>query len=164
MAKLMPTVSILFVCMGNICRSPTAHGIFQSLVTQHGLEHDVLVDSAGTHAYHKGKKADVRTLNLAKIRGYDFNYIRARQVTDDDYHQFDYIIAMDQQNQEELRANCPAEHKQKIQLLLDYHDDERGGEVPDPYYRDLAAFEVVFNLAEVACKNLLFHLRDQHQL
>lgn len=161
---LTPKLSILFVCMGNICRSPTAHGVFQSLITSHGLEHDVFVDSAGTHAYHEGKKPDIRAANLAKLRGYDFDYIRARKVTEDDYAKFDYIIAMDQENKEELLAKCPAEQREKIHLLLDFHEEERGGEVPDPYYRDLAAFELVFDLAEVACKSLLFHLRDKHQL
>ena len=157
-------MSVLFVCMGNICRSPTAHGIFQSFITNHGLEHDVYVDSAGTHAYHEGKKPDIRAGNLAKLRGYNFDYIRARKVTEGDFEKFDYLIAMDQQNKEELRAKCPPEFQEKIQLLLDYHDEERGGEVPDPYYRDLNAFKVVFNLSEVACKNLLFYLREKHRL
>lgn len=163
-AQSQAIVSVLFVCMGNICRSPTAHGIFQSFVTSHGFEHDVYVDSAGTHAYHEGKKPDIRAGNLAKLRGYNFDYIRARKVTDTDFVAFDYIIAMDQQNQEELRAKCPAEFREKIKLLLDYHDEERGGEVPDPYYRDLKAFELVFDLSVVACKSFLFYLRDKHQL
>lgn len=162
--KSTATVSVLFVCMGNICRSPTAHGIFQHYVAQHGLEHDIYVDSAGTHAYHIGKKADVRARNLAKLHGYNFDYIRARQVSDADFEEFDYIIAMDQQNLDELRAKSPTVFNDKIKLLLDYHDEERGGEVPDPYYRDLKAFELVFDLSSVACKQLLFHLRDYHQL
>lgn len=162
--KSKAKVSVLFVCMGNICRSPTAHGLFQHYVAAHGLEHDIYVDSAGTHAYHVGKKADVRARNLAKLHGHNFDYIRARQVSEGDFAEFDYIIAMDQQNFEELRSKCPPDFHEKIKLLLDFHDEERGGEVPDPYYRDLKAFEHVFDLSSVACKQLLFHLRDHHQL
>lgn len=160
----MTKVSVLFVCMGNICRSPTAHGLFEAYIVEHGLECDVYVDSAGTHAYHEGKKPDIRARNLAKLHGYNFDYIRARTVTESDFAEFDYIIAMDQQNLAELRTRCPTEYRDKITLLLDYHDEERGGEVPDPYYRDLKQFELVFDLSSVACKQLLFHLRDKHHL
>lgn len=157
-------VSVLFVCMGNICRSPAAHGLFEAYLTELGLENVVYVDSAGTHAYHVGKKPDIRTRKLAKIRGYNFDYIRARKVNEADFAQFDYIIAMDQQNMEELRAICPSDCRDKIKLLLDYHAEERGGEVPDPYYRDLSSFELVFDLSQVACRQLLFELRDKYHL
>lgn len=151
------------VCLGNICRSPTAHGVFQHLIRQQGLQHRVTVDSAGTGNWHIGEAPDPRTVLAASRRGYDLTGLTARQVTHQDYHRFDYLLAMDESNLAALEANRPADSDATIQLLLDY--TRRGDKaVPDPYYKGARGFEIVLDLIEEASAGLLEFLVRQHSL
>ncbi|KMT64216.1 low molecular weight protein-tyrosine-phosphatase [Catenovulum maritimum] len=150
--------SILFVCLGNICRSPTAHAVFRQKAKQVRLP--LTIDSAGTAGYHKGAKPDKRSKAAGEKRGYDFSQLAARPVVANDYEEFDLILAMDQANYDDLIADCPEEHKHKIQLFLDYaveYTDE--SEVPDPYYGGAQGFEYVLNLIEDASDGLLSRLK-----
>ncbi len=158
----MKKIRVLFVCMGNICRSPTAHGIFRRLVEEAGLEGLVEIDSAGTHAYHVGKAPDPRAQQTARGRGLELSDLRARQIRPEDFERFDYILAMDEDNHYSLSLICPAEHQQKLRLLMEYapHWGER--EVPDPYYGGAQGFERVFDMVEAACRGLLDEIRDRH--
>jgi len=145
---------VLFVCMGNICRSPTAEGVFRHFVREAGLAERVEVDSAGTHAYHTNEPADRRANAAAERRGYSLADIRARRVQDKDFDTFDYIIAMDRDNLASLTEQADAEHHHKIRLFLEFasgHEDE----VPDPYYGGAAGFERVLDLIEDASRGLL---------
>ena len=145
---------VLFVCMGNICRSPTAEGVFRHFVREDGLAERVEVDSAGTHAYHTNEPADRRANAAAERRGYSLADIRARRVQDKDFDTFDYIIAMDRDNLALLTEQADAEHHHKIRLFLEFasgHEDE----VPDPYYGGAAGFERVLDLIEDASRGLL---------
>ena len=146
--------SVLFVCMGNICRSPTAEGVFRHHVNEAGLAEEIRVDSAGTHAYHVGEPPDRRSEAAASRRGVSLDGIRARKVADEDFEQFDYIIAMDELNYVTLIDRSPEEHHEKIRLFLSY----TGGpetEVPDPYYGGAAGFERVLDLVEDASRAML---------
>jgi len=146
--------SVLFVCTGNICRSPTAEGVFRHFVHEAGLAERVEVDSAGTHAYHTNEPADRRANAAAERRGYSLADIRARRVQDKDFDTFDYIIAMDRDNLALLTEQADAEHHHKIRLFLEFasgHEDE----VPDPYYGGAAGFERVLDLIEDASRGLL---------
>jgi protein-tyrosine phosphatase len=155
-------VRVLFVCMGNICRSPTAQGIFRNLLEEAGLEALVEVDSAGTHAYHVGNPPDLRAQETARGRGLDLSDLRARQVCQEDFERYDYILAMDEDNAYSLSLVCPLEHQEKLGLLMDYapHWGER--EVPDPYYGGDQGFEQVFDMVEAACRGLLEEIRRRH--
>jgi protein-tyrosine phosphatase len=147
-------VAVLFICMGNICRSPTAEGVFRHFVAEAGLQDSVMVDSAGTHAYHTGNPSDARASAAAKRRGYSLADIRARKVSDEDFEQFDYIIAMDRDNLAILTDQSDAQYHHKISLFLEYsagHEDE----VPDPYYGGSLGFERVLDLVEEASRGLL---------
>lgn len=146
----MSQIKVLFVCMGNICRSPTAEGVFTHLVEQQGTRDRFLIDSAGTHAYHIGEEPDARAQQTARKRGIDLSFIRARKFARNDFEMFDHILAMDLDNFEILVDACPPEHKNKIRLFLDYapHRDER--DVPDPYYGGQNGFDHVFDLVEDA--------------
>ena len=146
--------SVLFVCTGNICRSPTAEGVFRHFVREAGLAERVEVDSAGTHAYHTNEPADRRANAAAERRGYSLDDIRARRVQDKDFDTFDYIMAMDRDNLALLTEQADAEHHHKIRLFLEFasgHEDE----VPDPYYGGAAGFERVLDLIEDASRGLL---------
>ncbi len=154
-------VSVLFVCMGNICRSPTAEGVFRSFVHDAGLEDVVHTDSAGTHAFHTGEQADRRARAAAERRGYSLEDIRARRVTDMDFEGFDFIIAMDEDNLLVLRSSSEDEHHDKISLFLDFADSAKLTEVPDPYYGGSAGFERVLDLVEEASKGLLAAVRQR---
>jgi len=145
---------VLFVCLGNICRSPTAHGVFQTLVDQHKLSDQFLVDSAGTAAWHIGKSPDVRSQKAAKKRSYDLNRLQARQVASSDFEEFDLILAMDESNLRHLQGECPSEHQYKLALFLEYSDCEALA-VPDPYYGGVSGFDHVLDLVESASKGLL---------
>ena len=157
----MAGVSVLFVCMGNICRSPTAEGVFRHLVAEAGLEELVTVDSAGTHAYHAGEPPDRRAREAAGRRGISLDDIRARRVSDSDLERFDYVIAMDRDNQALLVEQSESKHHSKIRLLMEYSSGDVE-EVPDPYYGGAAGFERVLDLVEDASRGLLEELRSKH--
>ncbi|EIJ41106.1 protein-tyrosine-phosphatase [Beggiatoa alba B18LD] len=155
-------MKILFVCMGNICRSPTAEGVFRQQVAEARLNHVIQIDSAGTHAYHIGEQPDRRSQLAASKRGIDLSQLRARQVQPQDFTTFDYILAMDMQNYRLLQASCPVSEKQRLHLFLDFAPQLKVREVPDPYHGiDQTGFEHVLDLVEEAGKGLLNHLRAQ---
>ena len=151
----MEKFSVLFVCMGNICRSPTAEGVFRRLVEEAGLGHAIHIDSAGTHAYHVGAPPDKRAQAAARGRGYDLACLVGRQVSGRDFLMFDYILAMDRDNLANLERRCPPEHGHKLTLFLDYSSEYRGKEVPDPYYGGPQGFDLVLTMVEDAARGLL---------
>ena len=153
------TYSVLFVCMGNICRSPTADGVFQKKVMLAGLTQVIKVDSAGTHNYHPGSPPDARSQSHAYLRGYDLSALRARQIQDADYAAFDLILAMDWDNLALLQADCPPAHQHKLRRLTEFCQAHDATVVPDPYYGAAPAFETVLDLVEDACDGLLAHVR-----
>jgi protein-tyrosine phosphatase len=155
----MSMTRVLFVCMGNICRSPTAEGVMRSAVVQAGLAERIEVDSAGTHDYHVGEAPDRRAAKAAARRGYDISGLRGRQVGDEDFIRFDLILAMDRDNLAVLMRSCPAEMQHKLQLLLSYAERFDEDEVPDPYYGGDAGFERVLDLVEDAAQGLIAALR-----
>lgn len=155
----MSKSSVLFVCMGNICRSPTAEGVFRHLVEQAGLGDHIEVDSAGTHAYHVNEPADRRASAAAARRGYSLEGIRARRVDEADLARFDYIIAMDRDNLAALEELITADHGARLHLLLEFSQGAED-EVPDPYYGGAAGFERVLDLVEDASRGLLDKLRS----
>ncbi len=146
---------VLFVCMGNICRSPTAEGVFRRLVEQQGLAGQITVDSAGTHDYHIGDAPDPRSQAAAASRGYDLSGLCARQVVPDDFSTFDYILAMDKANLGLLQQRCPQDCRGRLKLFLEFADDDALREVPDPYYGGAQGFEEVLDLVEHAAQGLL---------
>ena len=146
--------SVLFVCMGNICRSPTAEGVFRHHAEQAGVYERLLIDSAGTHAYHAGEPADQRARKAAERRGISLDGIFARRVNSGDFERFDYIIAMDEDNRARLHEEAPEEHRHKIRLFLEFATVTET-EVPDPYYGGAAGFERVLDLVEDASRGLL---------
>ena len=154
MPRKKETVSVLFVCMGNICRSPTAEGVFRHFVNEAGLAEKIDVDSAGTHAFHVGEPPDRRASAAAERRGVSLADIKARRVADSDFERFDYIIAMDEDNQARLIDQAPDEYRGKVQLFLSYASASES-EVPDPYYGGAAGFERVLDLVEEASRGLL---------
>ena len=154
------TYSVLFVCMGNICRSPTADGVFRKKVQDHQLGHAVRVDSAGTHNYHPNSPPDARSQAAAARRGYNLADLRARQVQDADYAEFDLILAMDWDNLALLQADCPPEHQRKLRRLTEFCQHSNSPVVPDPYYGEADGFETVLDLVEDACDGLLAHVRQ----
>lgn len=160
----MNKTSVLFVCMGNICRSPTAEGVFRHLVCEANLEQRITIDSAGTHDYHIGKAPDARARAAAETRGYDLSALRARQVSRQDFHEFDYVLAMDKENLANLRRICPPELLHKVSLFLEHGANPRGSEVPDPYYGGAQGFEHVLDLVEDAARGLLQKLVQAHDL
>ncbi len=157
-------VKVLFVCMGNICRSPMGQGVFEKLVDEAGLSERIQVDSAGTHTYHVGEPPDPRALTAAQRRGYSLHTQRARRVTEDDIEQFDYVVAMDYDNLSHLRQICPPGAEQKLVLFMEYAEDLTVREVPDPYYGARSGFERVLDLVEEAARGLLEEIRSQHDL
>ena len=155
-------VRVLFVCMGNICRSPTAEGVFRKLHRELAPAIEIQVDSAGTHAYHLGDRPDPRSLAAALQRGVDISGHRGRQATPSDFYDFDYVIAMDSENLRHLRALRPKKDaKAELKLLLDYADAGIR-DVPDPYYGGSGGFERVLDLVEQGGRGLLAHIRRQH--
>jgi len=152
-------IRILFVCMGNICRSPTAEGVFKHLVSEEGLAGSIDSDSAGTHDYHLGSPPDSRSQAAAAQRGYDLNPLRARQVTVQDFADFDYVLAMDEANRVSLRTLCPTQYRERIKLFMDFAPESGLREVPDPYYGGTKDFEEVLDLVERAARGLLEHIR-----
>jgi protein-tyrosine phosphatase len=156
---MKPTYSVLMVCMGNICRSPTAEGVLRHLVREAGLEREVHIDSAGTLDYHVGSPPDLRSQKHAKKRGYDLSSQRARQVGVGDFEKFDLVLAMDWQNLEELQALCPAQHRHKLKRLMEFAPGGLSDVVADPYYGGHDGFERVLDHVEAACRGLLGHIR-----
>lgn len=151
---------ILFVCMGNICRSPTAHGVFRHKLREAGLAHRVHVDSAGTHNYHPGRPPDARALAHAQARGYDFADLRARVVRKADFSHFDMVLYMDAHNLQHLRRSCPPKQQARLRALTEFcHFYRQATEVPDPYTGEAEDFERALDLIEDACTGVLEHLR-----
>lgn len=157
----MKNLSVLMVCMGNLCRSPTAEGVFRHVVRQAGLEDRIRIDSAGTHDYHVGSPPDRRSCQHASLRGYDLSDQRARQVHRLDFERFDLILAMDWDNLERLQAQCPPQHRHKLRRLMEFAPAGLGDEVPDPYYGGTEGFETVLDHVEAACQGLLQYLRSR---
>jgi len=152
-------IKVLMVCMGNICRSPTAEGVLRAHVERAGLTGEVEIDSAGTHAYHVGEPPDPRSQKAAAKRGYELAHLRARRVTVADFLRFDLILAMDRDNLGMLREACPPEEQHRIKLLLEYGREAGHDEVPDPYYGGPEGFERVLDLIEDACAGVIEDLR-----
>jgi protein-tyrosine phosphatase len=152
-------VKILFVCLGNICRSPTSEGVFRHLLRQEAPELQVEVDSAGTADYHLGEPPDLRSQRAAMRRGIDLGALRARQVTPADFARFDLILAMDRANLLELEAMRPKNSRARVQLFLEYAPELGRLEVPDPYLRDASGFEEVLDLSAAASRGLLAALQ-----
>jgi len=154
-------VKVLFVCMGNICRSPTAHGVFQSLVDEQGLGGSIQVDSAGTHSYHTGSPPDLRSQAIAKSRGIDLTGLRARRFVSNDFIEFDYLLGMDRANLADMLALKPDASGAGVKLLLEYSDSFEQQEIPDPYFGE-DGFDLVFDMIDDASRGLLRDIRSQH--
>lgn len=152
------TTRILFVCLGNICRSPTAQGVFEHLVAERGLSQVIAVDSCGTGDWHVGSAPDPRAVAAAGRRGYDLGRLRARQVRPEDFDSFDYILAMDRDNLEDLEAICPASFPGHLGLFLEFAKGSPSRDVPDPYYGGESGFDRVLDLIESASFGLLREL------
>jgi len=148
--------------MGNICRSPTAQGVFRKLAQEEGLEDLIEIDSAGTHAYHIGSPPDRRAQATAVGRNIDLSDLRGRQVEIEDFQRFDYILAMDSENLDILTELCPAGAEEKLSLFMDFAPDYGMTEVPDPYYGGDRGFDQVFDMIEEASKGLIEELRRSH--
>jgi protein-tyrosine phosphatase len=157
-------ISVLFVCMGNICRSPTAHAVFRKQVEQAGLSDKITIDSAGTHAYHVGNPPDSRSMMTASERGIDMADLRARKVDFADLIEFDYVLAMDGDNLAILQQMAPADLKSKIKLFMSFAPDSGHAYVPDPYYGGAQGFNQVFDMVEDASAGLLTYLKQRYSL
>ena len=155
-------VRILFVCMGNICRSPTAHGVFRRLVIEEGLAHRIEIDSAGTHAYHIGEPPDRRARDTARMRGIDIGDLRARLAEPDDFVRFHYVLAMDRDNYENLSQICPKGLEDRLRLFMEFAPELGIREVPDPYYGGQRGFEQVFDMVESAARGLLLDIKSRY--
>lgn len=162
--RAQPRIGVLFVCTGNICRSPTAEGQFRAAVRAAGLEHRFAVDSAATHDYHVGNPPDARTVRAAKRRGLDLSSLRARQVTAGDFTAFDHIVAMDRGHLEILTALAPPGGEARLSLFLDHAPQCGLRDVPDPYYGGPGGFEAVLDLIEAGCDGLLARIRREAEL
>lgn len=157
----MSDFSVLFVCMGNICRSPTAHGVFVQRVREQGLAARVRVESAGTHDYHVGRPPDERAQEHAERRGYDLSVLRARQIHRRDFERHDLILVMDRDNLARVQALCPPDQLHKLRRLTEFCLEQSADVVPDPYYGGAQGFEQVLDLVEDACAGLLRHVQGQ---
>ena len=154
-------IKVLFVCLGNICRSPSAEGVFRKLVEERGLGEVIDIDSAGTHAYHVGSPPDDRAQEAASRRGIDMSSLVGRRVDQGDFYLFDYVLAMDESNEFHLREMAPAEEVHKIKLFLDFAPQRSEREVPDPYYGGHSGFEYVLDLIEDASAGLLADIKTR---
>lgn len=163
MTTELKNVSVLFVCTGNICRSPTAEGMFRKMVENSTLAGQVDIDSAGTHGYHVGSPPDARSIEHAAKRGIDITGLRGRQVGISDFERFDYILVADQPNMKFLHGICPTRLQHKLEYLLDYGSDEDKFEVPDPYTGDPDDFETALDLIKDGCEGLLEYFVDQRR-
>jgi len=160
----MNKINVLFVCTGNICRSPTAEAVFRHYVTEAGLDQHIHVDSAGTHSYHVGDPVDARSQRHAAKRGYYLGGLRARRVERTDFVRFDYLLAMDENNLSLLARDCPQEHATKLSLFMRYGMGGEAIAIPDPYYGGPQGFERVLDMVEDAAQGLLRHIRENHSL
>jgi protein-tyrosine phosphatase len=158
----MSKVKVLFVCMGNICRSPLAHGLFEARVARAGLAEQITIDSAGTHAYHVGNAPDPRSQETALSHGFDLSAQRARKVDSTDFENFDYVLAMDNDNRALLSAQCPDEHRHKLKLMLEFAPQLTETEVPDPYYGGASGFERVYQLIDAAADGLMADIQARY--
>jgi protein-tyrosine phosphatase len=154
-------IKVLFVCLGNICRSPSAEGVFRKLVEEQGLLDQIEIDSAGTHAYHVGSPPDDRAQQAASRRGIDMSGMRGRRVDEGDFYIFDSVLAMDESNEYHLREMAPAEQIHKIELFLNYAPERSEIEVPDPYYGGHTGFEQVLDMIEDASEGLLADIKSR---
>ncbi|RMF16473.1 MAG: low molecular weight phosphotyrosine protein phosphatase [Gammaproteobacteria bacterium] len=157
----MNQTGILFVCLGNICRSPTAEDVFRARAAQAGLANRLRIDSCGTGHWHVGEPPDPRAVQAARERGYDLSALRARQVSDSDFQNFEYILAMDSDNLAHLRRMAPSGFTGHLGLFLDFAPGHEGEPVPDPYYGGDAGFAHVLDLIERASEGLLAHLSER---
>ena len=157
----MTPTNVLFICLGNICRSPTAHGIFQAMVVNAGLNREIHIDSAGTSDWHIGEPPDQRSIIRAGERGYDLSMLRARQVQVRDFDQYDYILAMDSFNLSDLEKMKPPTYRGHLGLFLTFSTQSKYAEVPDPYHGGKEGFELVLNLVEDAAQGLLQHIQHK---
>jgi len=155
----MNTVSVCFVCLGNICRSPTAEGVMRRLVADAGLDGRIEIDSAGTGDWHIGEAPDRRAQQAAGQRGYDLSVLRARQIGADDFRRFDFVVAMDDANVTALQQVCPGAQRGKIRRLMEFAPQPASRVVADPYFGGAAGFETVLDQCEAACAGLLDVLR-----
>jgi len=155
-------IKVLFVCMGNICRSPTAEGVFRHVVSKAGLSHRIEIDSAGTHAYHIGEPPDRRSQMVALTRGFDLSSQQARKVKTQDFEEYTYILAMDNENYSNMMVICAKDSVEKVALFLDYAKNFSESEVPDPYYGGDRGFEHVLDLIEDASAGLLQDIQQHH--
>jgi protein-tyrosine phosphatase len=155
-------VNVLFVCTGNICRSPSAEGMFRNLVEREGLGERIGIDSAGTHAYHIDEPPDHRSQEAARLRGIDLSGLRGRKADPEDFHRFDYVLAMDSENHSDLMRICPPGAEERLHMFLDFAPDLGEREVPDPYYGGVVGFDVVLDFIEAASQGLLDHIRERH--
>lgn len=152
---------VLCVCLGNICRSPTAEGVLRELARQQSPQLVTAVDSAGTAGYHVGDPPDPRTVAIARERGYELSDLRARQVSQRDFIEFDLILAMDRANLQALQQRVPGDARARLGLFMEFAGTASGDEVPDPYYGDRRDFLHVLELVEQGARALLAHLREQ---
>lgn len=155
----MKKTRVLFVCMGNICRSPTAEGVFSALIKKQKVADQFILDSAGTHAYHLGEEPDYRAQKAAEKRGVQLSHIRARKVVFGDFEDFDYLLAMDNDNYETLMRACPEQYKKKVKYFLEYAPHLDTLEVPDPYYGEKYGFETVLDMVEDASRGFIDSLK-----
>lgn len=155
-------VNVLFVCLGNICRSPAAEAVFRSLVEREGLAGRIACDSAGTGSWHVGKAPDARMRAAARRRGYDLESLRGRQVTARDFERFDYVLGMDGENLANLSILCPKGREARLGRLLDFAPEMGRRDVPDPYYGGADGFERVLDLVEAGARGLLADIRARH--
>lgn len=153
--RSMKAHAILFCCTGNICRSPTAEGVFAKKVSDAGLAGRIRVDSAGTHGYHVGEPPDARSQSAARARGYDLSLLRARRFERSDFDRFDLVLAMDEDNRAFLARLCPPASGHKLKLMMEYARGYAVREVPDPYYGGADGFELVLEMLEDASEGLL---------
>ncbi|ONC14051.1 low molecular weight protein-tyrosine-phosphatase [Burkholderia pseudomallei] len=156
----MKSVAICFVCLGNICRSPTAEGVMRHQVAAAGLDGAIEIDSAGTGDWHVGEAPDARAQQAARARGYDLSALRARQIGDADFERFDLVLAMDGANLAALRKRCPPQYRGKVRLLMEFAGDGSAGDIADPYFGSARGFEQVLDQCEAACRGLLDSLRE----
>jgi len=160
----MEKIKVLFVCMGNICRSPTAEGVFTKIVEEAGVDDSFTIDSAGTHAYHIGEQPDPRSQVAARERGIELKHLKARKVSVEDFEQYDYVLAMDSDNVASLMQICPEDYKDKVKYFLDYAPELSVKSVPDPYYGGRFGFERVLDLVTAASQGFLNTLRSEGRL